>query len=205
MKDPIADPAEKLVCVGFPMVHGGSAIGVFVLIYPEADEASLSSSVWSMLTIFTQVIAAACSNIQMIARFKRQNRTLETQVQRRTQQLAYSRDVLRVLVDSLPYGVVLLDPEEQIQAANLVFCRQALGLHPRDVVYRPYTEVFQDMTQRLSLTVERSESEANGTTIRSITLIEPSGQVRRYTVTRLQILNIYHEVEQLVEFWREAE
>ncbi|NJN15196.1 MAG: GAF domain-containing protein [Oscillochloris sp.] len=115
-------PANGLTCVALPLAHHGKTIGAFVQLY--SGNAGFPASVWSLLTIFTNVVASACASMRLVSRLTEQTRLLEDLVEQRTHQLQRSRDVLRVVFDSLPDGVLLIDGEEHLVAANHIFCRQ---------------------------------------------------------------------------------
>jgi GAF domain-containing protein len=107
--DSITCAGETHRLVALPLVHNGAAIGVFALIRARQSDALFSANTWSLLTIFTNVIAATCANLQLVAKLRQHAKTLEGLVDIRTRQLQRSRDLLRIVFYNLPEGLVLLD------------------------------------------------------------------------------------------------
>ncbi|HWQ13736.1 MAG TPA: GAF domain-containing protein [Roseiflexaceae bacterium] len=135
-------------CAALPLVRHGRGIGAFVLTRAQPGELGFAPETWALATIFAGVVAVACANLQHVAALRREARLLEALVEQRTRQLQSSRDVLRAVFDHLPEGVLLLDADDRVLAANTVFCETILGRHPRDVVGQQYGEVLRALEKR---------------------------------------------------------
>lgn len=81
--------------------------------------------------------AAAFANVQLIDQLQQRAEQLEQTVHQRTHQLQHSRDMLRIVFDHVPDGLVLYDQAGQILTANAAFCRGVLDLQPQHVVGPP--------------------------------------------------------------------
>lgn len=188
-------PAPDLTAVALPLTNHGATIGAFALIH--ANNGGFSAAVWSLLTVFTHVIAAACANMTLVARLKEQARSLEALVDQRTRQVQRSRDTLRVVFDSLSEGILLIDGEEKIAAANNHFCAGIAGAHPRDVVGKSYAELWRDLERGGAMRVELLPTPGPGRQRLSVGHGE-----RRFVVERAPIGD-GGGPEQALEFWRE--
>jgi GAF domain-containing protein len=190
-----AAPAPDMTAVALPLTNHGATIGAFALIH--ANNGGFSAAIWSLLTVFTHVIAAACANMNLVSRLKEQARTLEALVEQRTRQVQRSRDTLRVVFDSLSEGILLIDGEERIAAANSHFCTGIASAHPRDVVGKSYAEVWRDLERGAALHVDLLPTPGAGRQ----RLIVRYGE-RRFLVERAPIGDGAGP-EQALEFWRE--
>jgi GAF domain-containing protein len=190
-------PVPGETCIALPLNDHGKTIGVFVLLV-EGD-GSFTSSAWSLLTAFTNVLAATCASMLQVSRLTEQARVLETLVAQRNRQIQRSRDVLRTVFDSLPEGIVLLDGQERLVAANQVFCETILGLHPREVVGQSYAHIWQTLERRASVSVNLA---AGGSDQRL--LVSGSGTTGNwsYLIERMPVRDDEGRVEQSIEFWR---
>lgn len=193
-------PIPDHTCVALPLTSHGATIGAYALIH--ANGGGFSASVWSLLTVFTHVIAAACANISLVARLTEQTHTLEALVEQRTRQLQRSRDALRVVFDSLREGILLLDAEERVLAANNHFCVGVAGLHPRDVVGRGYAQIWQRLERSGALTVELLATPGGGRQRLAVRQARAGG-MRAFLVERTPVGGEGRPVEQYLEFWRE--
>jgi transcriptional regulator with GAF, ATPase, and Fis domain len=187
-------PAPELTAVALPLTHHGATIGAFALLH--ANSGGFSAAIWSLLTVFTHVIAAACANITLVGRLKDQARTLEGLVEQRTRQVQRSRDTLRTVFDSLSEGVLLIDAGERVAAANSHFCALVANTHPRALVGKSYAELWRDL-ERGGLRVDL----AQGAEVGRQRLLVRRGE-RRFVVERAPIGD-GNGPEQALEFWRE--
>jgi GAF domain-containing protein len=188
-------PTPELTAVALPLTHHGATIGAYALLH--GNTAGFSSAVWSLLTVFTHVIAAACANMRLVVRLTEQTRALEALVEQRTRQVQRSRDTLRVVFDSLNEGILLIDAEERIGAANTHFCAGIAEVHPREVVGKSYAELWRDLERGGALKVELLPSTGGGRQ----RLAVRKGR-RRFVVDRAPIGDGAGP-EQALEFWRE--
>lgn len=163
-------------CAALPLARRGAGIGALVLVRAQDGPLSFSPEGWSLLEVFGGVVAVACANLLHVAELRRETRLLEALVEQRTRQVQSSRDVLRAVFDHLPDGVLLLDGDDTVLAANAMFCERVLGRHPRDVVGRLYAQVRQEADARTG--------------------------AARYVVERVAVPQD-GQAEQRLEFWRE--
>jgi GAF domain-containing protein len=192
-------PAPEMTCVAMPLINHGTAIGSYALLHTSGG--GFSAAVWSLLTVFTHAIASACANIGLVARLTQQARTLEGLVEQRTQQVRRSRDALRAVFDNLTEGILLLDNEERVLAANANFCRQIAGAHPREVVGQPYAQVWQRIERRGELKVDLLPPSGGGRqrlVVRQATADGP----RKLMVERTPV-GTAGRADQFIEFWRD--
>jgi GAF domain-containing protein len=192
-------PAPDLTGVALPLVHQGRAIGAFVLIH--AGSSGFSATIWSLLTIFTHVLAAACANMALVSHLTAQTRLLEELVAQRTRQLRHSRDALRVVFDSLPEGILLLDTAEHLVAANRIFCADILGRPPQEVVGQSYAAVWQALERRGAARVHFDDSDQPRRQRLTVHLNHADG-ARMYQVERIALAGEDIGIEQYLEYWR---
>ncbi len=150
----VPNAGPSLVCVALPMLHNGALTGVFALVCRAHGTAVFSARIWSMLTILTNVAAAAFANRQMIDQLHRRTELLQEEVRERTSQLRHSRDLLRIVFDHLPDGLVLLDAQARVLTANDTFSREVLELEPQEVVGQHYGALAEELEQRGRLAFE---------------------------------------------------
>lgn len=193
-------PTPDSTCVALPLLSHGATIGAYALIHANGN--GFSASVWSLLTVFTNIVAAACTSMNLVARLTEQAQTLEGIVQQRTLQLKRSRDALRVVFDSLREGILLLDAEGHVLAANSRFCEGIAGLHPREVVGRNYAQVWQSLERRGPLSVELLTT-PGGRRQRLAVLQRAADGERRFEVERTAVGGEGRPIEQYIEFWRD--
>jgi PAS domain S-box-containing protein len=198
---PVDRPAgERCFCVALPLHHAGQSTGAFVLLHRAAGPAVLSARAWSLLTIFTNVAAAAFANLQLIDKLRLRNEELEVEVGERTQQLQHSRDLLRIIFDGLPDGLVLLDNSGAILTANAALARSVLGRRTDEIVGRRYPEVLEELERTDYLSVKQETSSGTATRMRRSDL---AGQVRWYDVDRYAI-QAPGGTAQTIERWRDV-
>ncbi len=193
-------PGPDLTGVALPLVHQGRAIGAFVLIH--AGTSGFSATIWSLLTIFTHVLAAACANMDLVRRLTAQKRLLEELVAQRTQQLSHSRDALRVVFDSLPDGIVLLDATEHLVAANRIFCDEIVGIPPPEVVGQSYSAVWQLLERSGAVRVQLDDSDQPRRQ-RLVVQLHTTNGARTYQVERMALLGEGAQIEQYLEYWHQ--
>ncbi len=193
-------PSADSTCVAMPLINHGQTIGAYALLH--VNNGTFAPSAWSLLTAFTNVIAAACANIGLVTRLTEHTRSLEDLVAQRTRQVQRSRDALRVIFDNLREGILLLDAGDRVLAANRNFCTEVAGTHPREIVGRSYAQLWQRIERQGSLKVELLSGSAGGRqrlTVRQ----EVAGTTRSYLVERSPVGGEGRPVEQYIEFWRE--
>ncbi len=194
--------------MALPLVHTSQCIGAVALIQKDATHRmNFSANMWTLLTTFTNVITAVCVNMQLAAETRTFSDKLEKEVRSRTHLVQHSRDVLRVIFDNMPEGLVLLDAQEVILAANNGFCYPIIGRHPRLIVGQGMPEIWEELDQRGDMQVEmRAKAsihmplgkEASTMRVQCATSI---GQKRWYEVSRFAVLDDEEEVEYSIERW----
>ncbi len=199
--------------MALPLLHSGTAIGAVVMLRTRGSDIAFSANMWSMLTTFTNVIAANCANKRLVEQQRRYNESLENLVEERTFLVQRSRDFLRVVFDTMPEGLVLLDPQEVLLAANHAFCYGIIGRHPRTVVGENLPAIWEELEQRGEMSIEML---APSDTLRCLDLDETEcrsmrvlcsnaqGQRRWYEVDRLAVLDSTGEIDYYVERWLDS-
>ncbi|MBX0328083.1 PAS domain-containing protein [Oscillochloris sp. ZM17-4] len=209
---------------------GGSQTGSAIVLTLRQDTDALGS-----LTVYAQhtnaftnhdlllmegIVAQTSVAISLSLRFQAERQHTEqlgALVGRRTDELQRSRDLLRLVFDHLPEGLLLLDADGEILAANSTFCRSIVGRMPRETVGSRYHQLWRDLMQQseLSLTPQGpSESGvplalAEGEAFTSIAASwrvlssDMMGQQRWYAVERTPIAGPQGTAEQCLERWRD--
>lgn len=149
-----AQPGQHSSCVALPLVHAARPIGACVLLSSASDQAGFSASLWSLLTTFTNIVAASCANIQLVEQLRDHASRLEALIDRRTEQLRRSRDLLRIIFDNLPEGLMLIDGEGTLLAANNAFCRSIVSRPPPEVVGQSYPTLWASLRAKSELHLE---------------------------------------------------
>jgi PAS domain S-box-containing protein len=188
--------AADLMYVALPLLHNGAVIGVLVLIRRAPGAAVFSARMWSMLTTFTNVAAAAFANLQLVDRLQARAQELERLVDERTHQLQRSRDLLRVIFDHLPDGLVLMDADTHILAANRAFARNVLGIRPQSIVSRTYQSVVDELERSSYLRIEPHHSDSGA---RRVVCTDLVGQQRWFEIERYA----FEDGAQAIERWRD--
>jgi signal transduction histidine kinase len=87
---------------------------------------------------------------------------LEAALGRHTEELRRSRDLLRIVFDNLPEGLLLIDAAGALLAANNAFCRQIVGRRPQEVVGMDYRQLWVELAANgeLSLSIQGPGDEA---------------------------------------------
>jgi GAF domain-containing protein len=184
--------------VAQPLAQSGQRIGAFVLVRPAATQ-GFSASLWSLLSLFTQVVASACASMRMVARLRSDAVTLESLVAQRTRQLTNSRDSLRAIVDHIPEGLLLIDEAGQVLAANQTFCRAIVGCAPPEIIGRSYAAILEQIEARGDTPVESGAERRLGSPALLVRCRDAAGAPRIFRVERYPIA----EHPQQVEYWRE--
>jgi PAS domain S-box-containing protein len=193
-----AEHDDTQALFALPLRHNGASIGAIVL--ARSGQAVFPAETWSLLTIFTNSAAAAFANQQLIERLSQRASELERLVDERTAQLKHSRDMLRLVFDNLPDGLVLMDSTAHILAANNAFCRAILGRRPQQVVGQHYPAIIAELARAHELEITRHRGDEAGSW--RICRTDTVGQQRWYAVDRLLIEN--DGQQQYLERWRDV-
>jgi PAS domain S-box-containing protein len=193
--------------MALPLVHNGNCMGAVALVQKHATQRmNFSANMWTLITTFTNVIAAVCVNMRLVSEARDYPHKLEAELRSRTHQVQHSRDLLRVIFDNMPEGFVLLDSQEVILAANNAFCYPVIGRHPRMIVGQNMSEMWEELEQRSDLQVEMRSTtsfhlpgkDASAMRVLCATSI---GQKRWYEVSRLSVLGDDDDIEYYIERW----
>lgn len=123
----------------------------------SADQALITPELltnWALLTMFTGLIATAIASIWLVGRLRKQTNALADQVEQRTEELRHSRDLLRIVFDNLPEGLVLMNAGGSVLAANNAFCRSIVGRRPQEIVGTDYRMLWDDLARQSDLRLE---------------------------------------------------
>jgi PAS domain S-box-containing protein len=131
--------------VALPLTRQGRRLGALALISRSADAAPPER--WAQLSLFAGLVAMSCDNIARATAMRQHLAALEELVAQRTRQVQSSRDMLRLMFDHMPDGVLLLDDQERVEAVNQFFSQKLLGRHAREVVGWPYARVRLELEQ----------------------------------------------------------
>jgi PAS domain-containing protein len=142
-----------------------------------------------------------CATLQLVSRLREQTQLLEGLIAERTNQLQRSRDLLRIVFDSLPEGVALLDETERLVAANTVFASQIVGRHPRDLVGKTYAHLLRMLERAAPTTIELLADTQKERRRLRLRQVFPEGE-RSYIVERMEIPPSHGQPASRLEFWR---
>ncbi len=197
-------------CVALPLKQHGTVFGAYLMVHVDRGEASYSASVWSLLTIFANVIATTCANMHLIAQLRQHAESLELQVRERTAELRRSRDLLRLVFDNLPEGLLLLDTDGRLLAANTAFCYGIVGRTPPSIVGWHYDRLWNDLAEHADLYLEpqgvplRPERDGEIIERKRVLCTDTVGQQRWYVVERTPIARPDGVPERYLERWRDV-
>jgi PAS domain-containing protein len=194
----ISAPGERHArpsCIALPLSRMGQDVGVAVLYRAAPEEPALAADMWANLTIYAGTLGAICAGMRQAEALRRDARLLESLLAERARQVQNSRDILRVVFDHLPEGVLLLDDDEMVLAVNRFFADHIAGVHPRELVGRSYAE----LRQRLHLRgMQRISQDDEGRA--EVTLPDAVGRLHAFEVERTAT-----QIDDgaMLEFWRE--
>lgn len=181
--------------VAFPLVHGGSCCGALVLV-SAGGPLAYSQGSWSLLTVLTQMLAAACDSLIQRSGARLRSEAL-AKVKEQRGLIQRSRDLIRTLFDSMPEGMLLLDADEGVLAANTAFC-ELLRKHPREVVGQSYGDLWETILDHSEVYT------ADG--VLHICTTHDDGKRAWYAVERSDVLERGHADDAcFIEIWREME
>ncbi len=205
VSDAVAADGSGLNWVSLPLVHNGKTIGAIVLLRTAGGRPGFSANTWSLLTVFASFIASTCANMRLVAQLRNYTETLEGLVMQRARQLHHSRDTLRVVFDNVPDGLLLLNQQERLLAANHRFCEWFIGEHPRNIVGKWYSTIWEELARRYELFILQREliSQSHEATLKWIIHVQHQGQEYVYEVTRQPILE-NDTVVQYLERWQDV-
>lgn len=182
-------------CIALPLSRMGQDVGVVVMYQMAIEEPALSAEMWANLTIYTGTLGAICAGMRQAEALRRDARLLESLLAERARQVQNSRDVLRTVFDHLPEGVLLLDEDRVVLAANRFFSERIAGMHPRDLVGRPYAELRRSLETRGM----QQLSEADGRL--RVKLNDANGRPHTYDVEWSETQT---DDPTVLEFWRDS-
>lgn len=187
-------------CIALPLTRHGHPLGALTL---HHDTAMPGGYNWAMLQLFAGMVAVACDNIQRMQLLRDQTKSLEDLVILRTDQLQSSRDVLRMVFDHIPDGVLLIDRDESIDAINHTISQQLVGLHPREVVGWSYEQLRSFLSQKRSaIFTENPEEDADlDGSMGWIRCSDSSGRLRLFEIKRTSVSS--EALGYMLEIWHE--
>lgn len=213
----------------WPADDDRSSGSVMVLVLMQNERTLGSLSVYNQhtnafshhdLLLLEGIVAQTSVALSLGLRFRAERQhsaQLEELVDRRTVELQRSRDLLRVMFDHLPEGLLLLSEAGEILAANNAFCRNIIGRIPRATVGLSYTQIWSDLAREAELTLAPQGRSESGVPILPpadgpfplimaswrVLSIDIVGQQRWYAVDRFPIYGAGGEPEQCLERWRD--
>jgi PAS domain-containing protein len=193
---PVGEGAPAIVAL--PLVRHNQGLGALALLDRTGDHAAVTAENGSWLTIVAGILAVVYDSKRRVDQLRHETHLLQMLVAQRTRQLQTSRDILRVVFDHLPDGVLLLDETEHITAANQTFCDTIAGRHPRDVVGQRYSTIWGWLKERGALQVAEAPGDASQRIVDCATATETNA---RYAVTRRLVPVEEDQPPQLLEFW----
>lgn len=182
-------------CIALPLSRMGQDVGVAVLYRAAPEEPALAADMWANLTIYAGTLGAICAGMRQAEALRRDARLLESLLAERARQVQNSRDILRVVFDHLPEGILLLDVDDMVLAVNRFFADRIAGVHPRDLVGRSYAELRQRLHLRGMQRISHDAEERA-----EVTLPDASGRLHTYEVERTTVQT---DDGAMLEFWRE--
>ncbi|ACL22982.1 GAF domain-containing protein [Chloroflexus aggregans] len=191
---------DDVTCLALPLTHDGTTIGGLALGF-TGQRPSPGGLDWNLLELFASQTATVCATLQLVQRLHEQAQLLEELVTERTDQLQRSRDVLRMVFDSLPEGVVLLDESERLAAVNTVFANQIVGRHPRDLVGKTYAHLLRMIERAAPTTIELVPEARSGRQQLRLRQRLADGE-RSFLIERMGIPSSQGQPASRLEFWR---
>lgn len=191
---------DELTCIALPLVHDNTSLGGLALGYARA-QANSTGIDWNLVELFSRQTATVCATSQLVARLREQTHLLEELVAERTNQLQRSRDLLRIVFDSLPEGVALLDEAERLVAVNTVFAHQIVGRHPRELVGKTYAHLLRMIERAAPTSIELLSNVSNERQRLRIRQQLADGE-RRYLIDRMEIHTVPDQPPSRLELWR---
>lgn len=182
-------------CIALPLSRMGQDVGVAVLYRAAPEEPALAADMWANLTIYAGTLGAICAGMRQAEALRRDARLLESLLAERARQVQNSRDILRVVFDHLPEGILLLDGDDMVLAVNRFFADRIAGVHPRDLVGRSYAELRQRLHLRGMQRISHDAEERA-----EVTLPDAGGRLHAYEVERTAMQT---DDGAMLEFWRE--
>lgn len=208
---------DELFYLALPLTHGGERKGACVLLQHRRGDVVFSPNLWSLLAVFTNIIASACATIDLVEQLRSYTGRLESLVEGHTHELRRSRDLLRVVFDNLPEGLLLMTGDGTLLAANNAFGRAIVGRIPRDVVGRSYRQLWEELAQNTELQLTPQGPAEDDTPLIPpvgaqlsgkpatwrVLSTDLVGQQRWYAVERTPVLGLQGEEDQFLERWRD--
>ncbi len=184
-------------CIALPLSRMGQDVGAAVLYRAALEEPALSAETWANLTIYAGTLGAICAGMRQAEALRRNARLLESLLAERARQVQNSRDILRVVFDHLPEGVILLGSDDTVLAVNRFFAERIANTHPRELVGRSYAA----LRRRLHLRgMQRISQDDEG---RAVVALSGTGERRMtYEVERTATQT---DDGTVLEFWRELD
>lgn len=130
---------QELVQAAIPLLDQGTLCGVLVLIGVPARP--LRHNQLALLTSIGNYIGVGIANTRLYSEVRNSALLLEQAVDKRTQQLQRSRDLLRTIFDGIPGGLLLVDTRGQVLAVNRAYAR-LFDRSPQSLVNQLYSQIW---------------------------------------------------------------
>jgi PAS domain S-box-containing protein len=144
--------------------------------------------------------------MQLVSRLRTYAETLEDLIVQRTQQLQHSRDMLRIVFDHVPDGLLLLDANDTVLAANHTFCHWFVGQHPREVVGQSYAGIWEECERATEgrIEVKRSLPTIGSNIINELVAVSRENRQSLYARNRCLLVDSENEVAHYLERWQDV-
>lgn len=199
---PVVEHVNDNLVIAVPLLRRSARQGILALIAPPGVIDTAAN--WALLTLIGGIVAAVCERRARIARLRSELRLIEALIVQRTLQIRHSRDVLRAAFDQLDAGILLIDMEGRVAAANQTFCRQILGRHPREVVGTAYARLRDPQARSGARTVNdpRLLPTPGAPQLSRVQYPDASGALQWYTIERTAVAGEDSAVAYVLEIWR---
>lgn len=157
----------------FPLLSAGEAIGVLVLDTPTMSPAESSEIGYQAADIFAATVAR---DLRL--------RQLEEELRVQVRELAEQRRFMERIVDSLPFGLHVVDRDYRIQAWNHQRETGMMGLSRNDAIGRTIFEVFSRQPREL-VKKEFDDVFATGTLQQFQTESNATGEPRIFRISKI--------------------
>jgi signal transduction histidine kinase len=108
--------------------------------------------------------------------------------------------------DHVPDGLLLLDADEIVLAANHTFCQWFIGQHPRTVVGQSYTQIWEQCTyaSERHIEVKRSLPPMGNNIIRELVAVSRENRQNLYAKHRCLLVDSEQDVTHYLERWQDV-
>lgn len=174
-----------------PLIAEGRLVGSALLTFTDGSAVNLSQ-----VAAAAAMAAAALDAGRRIAALHMQAEEIEERV--RLREIQASRNLLRGVIDSIPLGLALLDPDGIVRAANRSLSDR-FGLDPAVLVGMPYAAVVGRWENSPA-----ARTFANGQVERDRrSMVHPDGATALLEITSFPLIDADGQPHQVVEVWED--